>query len=210
MISKRLLIVRGLTLAGIAAVLPGCGGITSGYINASDDDKKVIERGGYSEAAVAQIAIVQHPDFNGGKISKKAFQKVQELSMLCQRQVDPQLAGGGQSALSGAVAYGTAGAVGTGVGASQAFSYAVGAEYAIYGGIASLVPGAVNGLVTGSYAMASAKGTCTVEFWRLTVERDPSLKGTIVIPVLAGKAWGQALPPALDRGAVARPPAPVR
>ena len=70
-----------------------------------------------------------------------------------------------------------------------------------------ILPGAVNGLVTGSYALASAKGNCTREFWEDIVKTDPAFKGTHVMVVHAGKASGDSRPPALDRKVVARQPA---
>lgn len=203
MISK--LMVRGLAFASM--LLLGACGTLNGFITASPEAAKVVAEGGYSEEAVAQVAIFQHPDFNGGKMSVAALKKIQELSMLCQQQADVQVAGPGKSAATGAGLY-TAAGTGTGPAAAAAFGSAgdMMGKYAIYGGIAYLLPGAVNGLYSGSYAMASTKGTCTVEFWRLTLEKNPEFKGTIVVSVLAGKS-SNSRPPTLDRSAIARPSA---
>ena len=171
----------------------------NGYVSASPEDARAVERGGYSYAAMAQIAIVQNPDFNGGKISPKALEKIQEYSISCQRQIDAQLAGAGQSGVNGAVPYGAAGAVGTGAGASAAFAGASFSQYAQYGGIAYLFAGGINGLITGSYAMASAKGACTRDFWEDVVHSDPDFRGTHVVTVFAGKALGNSVPPALSQ-----------
>lgn len=176
----------------------------NGYVSASPHDMKVVEHGGYSPAAMAQIAIVQNPDFNGGKISPKALQKIQEYSISCQRQIDAQLAGSGQSGLNGAVPYGLAG-LGVGPAAKAAFAGASESAYALYGGIAYVLPGAVNGLITGSYAMASAKGTCTRDFWEDIVRIDPDFRGTHVVVVYAGKAAGDSIPPALLDRPAAKP-----
>lgn len=204
MISK--LTVRGLVLAS-ALFLGACGTMSqyNGYVTAPPEAKKAVESGAFVEEAVAQIAIVQNPDFNGGKISVKALKKIQEYGMSCQRQIDAQLAGPGQSGAGGALSYGLAG-TGTGAAADLAFGNAVKmGEYAIYGGVAYILPGAVNGLVTGSYAMASAKGTCTRDFWGDIAKTDPDFAGTHVEVVHAGKARN-SLPPSLSRPA-AKPPA---
>lgn len=204
MISK--LAVRGLALAS-ALLLGACGTMSpfNGFVSATDEDAKIVQAGGYSEAAMAQIAIVQNPDFNGGKISPKALKKIQQYSISCQGQVDPQLAGRGQSGGSGAVNYGIAG-TGTGLAANAAFAGAKISEYAIYGGIAYILPGALNGALGGGYSMASAKGDCTRQFWEDIAKTDPDFKGTHVVIVHAGKS-GNSVPPALNRAAVARPPA---
>lgn len=202
MISK--LIVRGLVLAS-ALLLEACGTTQfSGYISAPPEAEKVVRAGGYVEEAVAQVAIVGNPDFNGGKISAKALTKIQEYGISCQRQIDAQLSGPGQAALNGALPYGIAG-TGTGVAAAAAgFTSAVAtaANYAVYGGLAYVLPGAVNGLVSGSYSMASAKGNCTEKFWTDIAKTDPAFAGTHVIVVYAGKRSGGSIPPALDRAAV--------
>lgn len=178
----------------------------NGYMSAGPADEKVVQAGGYSEAVVAQIAIVQNPDFNSGRISPRALRKIQEYSISCQRQVDAQLAGGVRSAINGAIPYGAAG-LGTGPAAALAFAGAKVSEYAIYGGGAYLLPGAINGLVTGSYALASAKGTCTRDFWEDIVKSDPEFIGTHIVVAYAGKT-GRSVPPALERSEYERLMAP--
>ena len=199
MISSRL-IVRGLALAIAAFALGGCGTTSpfSGYVSATPEAAKVVESGGISEEAMAQIAIVQNPDFNNGRISAKALKKIQQYAMSCQGQIDPQLAGKAQSAGSGALDYGAAGS-GTGVAAQAAFKgpgSVLLRPYAIYGSIAYILPGAVNGLTTGAHSMASAKGDCTRQFWEDIAKTDPDFKGTHVVIVHAGKS-GDSRPPAL-------------
>lgn len=207
MISKA--IGRGLVLATSTLLLGACATSPyNGYVNAPPGAMRVVENGGYSEEAMAQIAIVQNPDFNGGKISPRALKKIQEYSISCQNQVSAQLAGAGQSTISGAVPYGLAG-TGAGLGASLAWgSAASAAKYSTYGGVAYLLPGAVNGLVTGSYAMASAKGSCTRDFWNdiSKSKSDPDFEGTHVEPVYAGKSL-HSRPPALDYSATIPAPA---
>jgi len=187
-----------------AALLGGCGATSqfNGFVKATDADAKTVHEGGYSDAAMAQIAIAQNPDFNKGKISPKALKKIQEYSISCQRQIDSQLAGPGQSGASGALNYGVAG-TGTGPAADLAFTGAKAGEYAVYGGLAYVLPGGVNGLYSGGYAMASAKGTCTRDFWEDIAKTDPDFKGTHVEVVHAGKAWGNSRPPALSNPVVA-------
>jgi hypothetical protein len=178
----------------------------SGYAQATDKDAAQVNSGNYNVTASAQIAIVQNPDLNDGLISPKALKKIQQYNISCQRQIAPQLAGAGQSGVNGAVPYGAAGA-GTGPAAALAFHGASMGAYSIYGALAYVLPGAVNGLVTGSYALASAVGTCTRDFWSDIVDNDPDFAGTHVEVVYAGKAWGDSHPPALDHSAVAAPPA---
>lgn len=196
---------RGFVLALLAVFsfqFAGCATTQfGGYISASDEEVKVAEKGNYVESAVAQIVIYQNPDFNNGKISPKALDKIQRYSISCQRQIEAQLAGPGQSGVNGAVPYGTAG-MGTGGAAVAAFQGVSGVAYLTYGGLAYLLPGAVNGLVTGSYAMASAKGTCTRDFWEDIAKMDPDFRGTHVSVAYAGKRWGGSVPPALVQKAV--------
>lgn len=210
MISK--LIVRGLVLAS-ALLLGACGTMSpysAGYIVAPPEAKKVIDDGGWSEEAAAQIAIVCNPDFNGGKCSPKAVKKILQYAMSCQQQIDTQLAGPGQSAAGGAVAYGAAG-LGTGVAAQAAFKgpgSVLLRPYAVYGALAYILPGAVNGLVSGSYSMAAAKGDCTRQFWEDISKTDPDFRGTHVTIVYAGKT-GSSVPPALSPVTAPSPKSPL-
>ncbi len=200
MISRKL-IVRGLALASV--LLLGACATTQygGFVTASPEAKKVVDNGGYSEEAMAQIAIVCNPDFNGGKCSPKAVQKIQQYAISCQWQVDPQLAGGAQSAVNGAIPNGLGG-TGAGFAAKEAFGGAVrGIQYARYGGWASLFLGIPYGATSGSYSMASAKGDCTRQFWEDVVKTDPDFRGTHIVIVYAGKKWGDSMPPALDKSA---------
>ncbi|MHB1163102.1 MAG: hypothetical protein ACYCZZ_01040 [Minisyncoccota bacterium] len=192
------LIVRGLVLVGAPLLLGACASMSSfnGYVSASPEDAKKVEQGKVVDAALAQIAIVANPDFNGGRIAPKALKKIQEYAISCQHQIDAQLAGVGQSGINGAVPYGIAG-MGVGPAAKAAFQGVSEHAYALYGGIAYILPGAVNGMVTGSYAMSSAKGTCTRDFWEDVVHTDPDFRGTHIVVVYAGKAFGNSAPPAL-------------
>ena len=193
----------------------------SGYAAASPDTEQAIvaaaahDRLYYSAMASAQVAIVQNPDINGGRLSPQAFMKIQEYNISCQHQVSPQLSGPVQSFVGSAVPYGAAGTVGTGVGAHAAFGAAatVG-TYGLYGGLTELGLGGVNGIITGSYAMASAVGTCTRDFWDDVVHTSPLFAGAHVEVVYYGKRWGDSAPPALSRPvgygpAVSAPGGPV-
>lgn len=216
MISSKL-IGRGFVLAVLVVFslqFAGCATQTQfgGFVSASKEDEDIAKKGNFSEVVSAQIVITQNPDFNGGKISPKALQKIQQYAISCQKQVEAQLAGPGQSGVNGAVPYGTAG-LGTGPAAGAAFGSAISmGAYAKYGAIAYLLPGAVNGLVTGSYAMASAKGTCTRDFWEDIAKTDQDFRGTHITVAYAGKKWGGSIPPALEKQAIIVPvagPAPA-
>lgn len=203
MVSTMQLLVRGSILAGAVALSAGCAtSPVAGYMSASQEDAETVKNGGYSDAAMAQIAIVQNPKINGGKLSPEAVRVIQELSMSCQQQVDGQLAGAAQSGIYGGVDYGITG-LGVGPAARVGFGKMASiVKYAGYGAIASILPGAYNGLITGSYAMASAKGTCTDKFWTDVSKTRPEFAGTHVLTVFAGKKWGDSAPPALDKSAV--------
>lgn len=209
MISNSKLIVRGLALAVAAFVLSACGTMSpfSGYVTAPPEAKKEVESGKYVEEVAAQIVIYQNPDFNGGRISPKALRKIQLYSISCQQQIDAQLAGRGQSAGSGALNYGIAG-TGTGPAAVAAFSGVKMIEYSTYGSIAYLLPGAVNGMVSGAYAMASAKGTCTRDFWEDIAKTDPDFRGTHVSVAYSGKR-SDSRPPALSPVTAPSPKSPL-
>ena len=195
-------------LASVAvaiSILPleGCG--MNGFVVASPDDQKIIDAGGFSEAATAQIAIVQHPDSNGGKIPPEALREIQRLSMSCQVQIGPQLAGRGQAAGTGAI-NGAIPGLGQGPAASVAtFANSPGRalDYSKYGGVASAGFGAFNGMQNGSYALVSAIGNCTRDFWQYNVKRNPKLEGTYVQIAYYSKRSGNSAPPALDRQAIA-------
>ena len=172
-------------LVGVPALLGGCAGS---------------QMAAYGPG-MNSVAIVQNPDINGGRLTPKAVQKIAYYGDSCRKQVGAQIAGPVQSTVNGVVPYGIAGAVGVGLGASEAFAGAPFGAYAMYGGIATAASGGVNGLITGSYAMASAVGTCTRDFWDDVVHTDPAFAGTHVEVVYAGKAWGNSSPPALARPA---------
>ena len=187
-----------------AALLSACAGpksLYSGFVIAAPEDEQTVRAGGFSEAALAQVAIVQNPDLNFGKISPKALRKIQEYGISCQKQVDAQVAGGLQTGGQGAGVYGVSG-LGLGAAASAAFAAAKASEYAIYGAIGYLLPCAVYGGTSGAYAMASAKGSCTRDFWEDVAKTDPDFRGTHVVVIHSGRRWGDSRPPALDRTAV--------
>ena len=205
---------RGLrsVVFGLLAILSlaGCAQSPfSGYTQAGRATAQAVETAAaqqrvlYSPVASAQIAVVQNPDINGGRLSAAAEMKIQQYNISCQKQVSPQLAGPVQSVVGGAVPYAAAGFVGTGVGAHAAFGTAASvATYGVYGGLAELGLGGINGALTGSYAMASAIGTCTRDFWDDVVHTNPLFAGAHVEVVYYGKRWFGSAPPAL-RGAVA-------
>ena len=179
----------------------------SGYDQAAPQTERAIATAAahqqvfYSPDASAQIAVVQNPDINGGRLSAAAEMKIQQYNISCQRQVSPQMAGPVQSAVGSAIPYGVAGFVGTGVGAHVAFGAAASvATYGAYGGLTELGLGGINGALTGSYAMASAIGTCTRDFWDDVVHTNPLFAGAHVEVVYYGKRWGGSAPPALHVG----------
>lgn len=205
-------ILRAVALVMFVLGLSACSTVTytpfNGYSVASDEDVKTVREGGYSEVVLGQIALAQHPEYNGGKIPPAAFKMISELGISCQVQIHPQLAGPVQAAVGGAVPYGVAG-IGTGLGATTAFKGASFKDYTAYGAISYLFSGAVNGVITGSYSMASAKGTCIRDFWDLSLKKHPELVGTVVEVVLAGKAVSNSVPPALERKPVLDKQQPV-
>lgn len=192
--------VWGLIALSFALALGGCATSPyNGYVSASRDDLAHVEKGEFSDAAMAQIALVQHPEINGGIIPVGALKRVQEDAISCQWQLDPQLAGAGRSTVTSGLSYGLAGAAGTGLGANAAFGSAVKAgEYATYGGVAMLFSGAVNGLVSGSYSASAAKGDCVKQLWSIDQKKNPKFEGTFVVIVYAGKS-SNSRPPALDQ-----------
>lgn len=190
--------LRAAIAVSVLSFLSACAGTPwSGFESADSSALEKVKAGQIVPEAVAQIAVAQHPEFNGGITPARAFQKIQELAISCQIQMDAQLAGAVRSGVSGALSYGVGG-LGTGPAASAAFGNAVKmGEYATYGGITYILPGFVNGLYSGGYSAAAAKGDCTRQFWTLSQEKDPTLKGTIVAIVYAGKS--SAVPPNLER-----------
>ena len=197
-----------IVITGASGLGAGCSTVSavSGYTQASNEDAARVEKGEYSRPASAQIVVVQNPDINGGILSPQALMKIQQYNISCQQQVLPQIAGPVQSGVTGAVTGGIAGATGVGGGAVVGFSHAAFPPYAAYGGIADAAAYGLNGLITGSYAAASAIGTCTRDFWEDKVRDDPAFAGAHVEVVYAGKAWGDSHPPALDHSIVTAPP----
>ena len=202
-------------LAMITLLLAGCGtmGPYVGYVAGTDEDATRVANGGFSEEAVAQIAIVQNPRINGGKLSVEALKEIQYLSMSCQQQVGAQAAGAAQATTSGAVIGGATGAVGTGLAGEASYPQIQGgytnlSRYGTFGLIAGGVSGAVNGYSTGSYNLATGIGSCTVQFWADAVKENPAVfRGTKIVTLPYGKRIGGSLPPALsdsDREAVIR------
>jgi hypothetical protein len=192
-----------------AALLLSACGTFNGYTSATSEDAAQVAKGGLSEAALAQLAIVQHPDVNGGIIPAGALQRIQELAISCQWQLDPQLAGIGQAMGGAASSYGAAGAVGTGAAAAAAFPIVKAGEYFVYGGVAMLATGAVNGAISGSYSSAAAKGDCVRQFWAIDQKKNPKFEGTFTVIVYYGKAENSR-PPALDKNVTVKAfPPPV-
>lgn len=204
---KLQMVVRGLVLAGITLLLNACA--LNGYISAPEGAERVVQNGGYVPEALAQVAIFQNPDFNKGKITPKAFRKIQEYGISCQRQADAQVAGQGQAAATGIINQGPISAVSEAASADAA-NFARTSEqiqnYGMFGLGLGVGFGALNGMTSGSYDLASLKGECTRGFWGDVRNTDPAYRGTHVGVVRFGKKWGGSLPPALDRSAVAQPP----
>ncbi len=192
-------------LAMITLLMAGCASVTGpyvGYVAGTEDDKKVVEKGGWCEECVAQIAIVQNPRVNGGKLSVEALKEIQVLSMSCQEQVGAQAAGSGQAVASGAVIGSVAGGIGTGLGAEVAYRKTPGIDnfryFGTFGAVANAVTGGVNGYATGSYNLAVGIGSCTVQFWADVVKDNPAFKGAKIVSLPYGKRAGGSLPPALS------------
>lgn len=207
---------RGVFLAVFTAVfgLTGCAGapVSHGYLSATSADLEAVERGEYSPVAMAQLVAFVNPLIGVTKIPKEAMMLIQRAAIDCQWQIDPQLAGAWQSAITGGVSYGIAGG-GAGPAARLGFGAAAKIlDYTIYGIGAYVLPGAVNGLVTGSYGMASAKGRCAQKNWDEYKATTGKYRGIHIDVAYAGKAWGGSMPPALldeTKSSQASAPAPV-
>lgn len=199
-------------LAMITLFTAGCASVTGPYVGgvvATEDDAKIVERGGLAEAALAQVAIVQNPRINGGKLSVEALKEIQELSMSCQQQIGAQAATIGQGVMTGTAIGAVAGGVGTGTAAEVAYPKNPGVSnfnrFGLFGLVAGGVNGAFNGMATASYNLAVGIGSCTVQFWADQVTTNPLFKGAKVVSLPYGKRAGGSLPPALspeDREAV--------
>jgi hypothetical protein len=194
-------------LAMVILLLTGCGtmGPYVGYVAATDEDATRVANGGFSEEAVAQIAIVQNPRINGGKLSVEALKEIQFLSMSCQGQVGAQAAGPLQAVGTGVVIGSVAGGVGTGTAAQAAYlknntGVSNFARFGLFGLIAGGVNGAVNGYATGSYNLAVGIGSCTTQFWADALKADAKgvFQGTKIVTLPYGKRVGGSLPPALS------------
>lgn len=157
---------------------------------------------GFSNAPLAQVAIVQNPDINGGNVPVEAVNKITYYSTSCQSQIHSQVAGAGQSAINGAVPGAVATAAGVAGGARVGFSGAA-STYLPYGAAIGAMSGANSGLLIGSASAASGIGECTKQFWddaqhdkldKAEGFEDKRFKGTHVVPVSAGKAWGAKIP----------------
>lgn len=194
----------------------GCASVTGPYVGSvagTEDDAKIIERGGWAEEAVAQIAIVQNPRINGGKLSVEALKEIQLLSMSCQQQIGAQAATIGQGIATGTAIGSVAGGVGTGMAAEVAYPKNTGVNnlgrFGLFGLIAGGVNGAFNGMGTASYNLAVGIGSCTVQFWADALKADTKgvFQGTKIVSLPYGKRFGGSLPPSLssaDREAVLR------
>jgi len=204
-------------LAMFVLLLAGCASVTGpyvGYVTGTEDDKKVVEKGGWCEACAAQIAIVVNPrGKNGGKLSVEALKEIQFLSMSCQGQVGAQAAGPGQAVASGAAIGSVAGGLGTGLGAEAAYRKTPGINnfsyFGTFGAVANTVTGGVNGYATGSYNLAVGIGSCTAQFWAREIKRRPDVfdDDVALVSLPYGKRAGGSLPPSLspeDRETVLR------
>ncbi len=201
-----------IALLAISVGITGCIGapISHGYRPASTGDLEAVERGEYSPVAMAQLVAFVNPLIGVTKIPKEAMKLIQKAAIDCQWQIDPQLAGAWQSAITGGVSYGIAGG-GAGPAARLGFGAAAKIlDYTIYGIGAYVLPGAVNGLITGSYGMASAKGRCAQKNWDEYKATTGKYKGIHIDVAYAGKAWGGSMPPALlDETKSSEAPAPI-
>lgn len=189
----------GVLLAlGVTVMVTGCATTQySGYAVGTKADAEAVDRGEYNNAAMAQIVVWVNTLIGVTEVPQEAMTLIQRAALDCQWQIDPQLAGPVQSGVNGGVPYAIAGA---GIGPAMALGFGqavvnVG-KYALYGSGAYLLPGAANGLVTGSYAQVAAKGDCAKTNWEEYVKREPKYAGIHIGVAYAGKAWGNSAPPA--------------
>lgn len=153
---------------------------------------------GFSNAPLAQVAVVQHPRINGGIIPLAALTEITYLSASAQQQIHEQAAGLEQSMINGAVPAAGAGAVGFSAGYSAAnVGLAAGTAGAI-GAITGAANGAWSGAMMGSGSAANAIGSTVRDFWELDKKLPAAspegmdftgdeFKGTFVQPITAGK-----------------------
>ncbi len=76
----------------MAALLGACAtpSFNSGCVVADEPVKQIVAEGGWSEEAMAQVAIVQNPDFQHGKISAETMKTIERYAVSCQEQIAPQ------------------------------------------------------------------------------------------------------------------------
>ena len=187
--------------------MTGCASVTGPYVGSvagTQDDAKIVEQGGWCEECAAQVAIVQNPRINGGRLSVEALKEIQFLSMSCQGQVGAQAATIGQGVATGAGIGSVAGGLGTGTAAEVAYPKNPGVNnlhrFGLFGLIAGGVNGAFNGMATASYNLAVGIGSCTVQFWADAVKADTKgvFQGTKIVSLPYGKRVGGSLPPSLS------------
>lgn len=188
----RTLLITGSAIACFMLGACGTTGITSGYSNNPADWSMVS----------------QHPRINEGIIPPDAFAEYQYLATDCNQQVEHYAAGPLQSAGTGGLVYGAAGVAGGSGGAQAGFGKVVSsADYGVYTGVQMFASGAVNGLQTGSYGMATLKGGCTSAHWSVSQKMNGNWAGTFVHTVTAGRKPG-AQPLRLTKKPAAPPPSP--
>lgn len=166
--------LRGLASAiALATLLSACAGAGS-------------HMSGYSSDPLASVAIVQNPDFNGGRISPEAYDTIVRYGQSCDAQIGAQSPSMASHAAQGAVNYGVPYAAGAAVGTTLGLEGSPVGGMAIYSGFSSAAGGAVNGLYTGSYARNAAEGDCVRQFWGDVEGSNPDFRGTHVVTMFAG------------------------
>ncbi|KND50835.1 MAG: hypothetical protein AB202_00315 [Parcubacteria bacterium C7867-007] len=154
---------------------------------------------GYSQAPLAQNAIVGHEDCDlvtgtckvGSNanperlVPKLAYDTAVRYSVTCSKDVDQQVAGLLQSSAYGAGLYAVSGGLGLEGGVKYVSKTATG--YGGYGAVAGGANGVVAGAMTGANSAGAAKGTCTKEKMDRVAGEFP---GAIVLVVTGGKAPG--------------------
>lgn len=207
-----------IVLAASSSLSLGACATTSfnGYERAKPEDVAKVNAGEYSPRASAQVAFVQNPLINNGRMTPEAFRTGQLFAISCQQQLKDQMAGPIQSTTNGAVDYSVPGAVTTGGAAKAAFGLSA-SSYALYAGGSYLGTGGANGAISGSYSLSNGVANCSEYFVndvRDKPQYEADLGGFHVLPATAGKAWGDSSPPALredwtggvPEGAFTRPP----
>ncbi|HEC93806.1 MAG TPA: hypothetical protein ENI56_00295 [Candidatus Kaiserbacteria bacterium] len=134
------------------ALLGGCAMAPLGMFN------------GFSKNPMSKLIIVKYPNSNSPPyITSHEYAVIQKMARSCQAQISPQMSSPAESAVASGVVYGTASAIGVGLG-SLFLPGTILKQYAGYGGAAGALSGGAYGLIMWSYADVSTVASCARDF----------------------------------------------